>query len=226
MNVKSMLTAIRDVVNALRPLSQNDRDDVITTAREMLDGDIHSLEDVAADLNLEFKARTGTRYNTANGSYGSRGGREWGTGEYGKSLYRRMRRAGMRPLSLAAAAHVSDSSIYNYLNGKTRPQKEIERRINAALKGDEVSVPPKSNKSNSAIGSRHARITHLNRERLRACRIQRDMSQSELADAIGASQRTVSHWECNGRSDDVSMIRKAERVLGTRLVTNGMNGKH
>ena len=53
--------------------------------------------------------------------------------------------------------------------------------------------------------------------RIRACRIEKGMTQRQLADALGVCDRTVSKWErCRG-CPDISLLADLSRVLGADL---------
>ena len=51
-------------------------------------------------------------------------------------------------------------------------------------------------------------------ERLRRYRRDKGLTQQELADQIGVSNKTVSRWESGGGYPDVSMLVPLARALG------------
>ena len=53
--------------------------------------------------------------------------------------------------------------------------------------------------------------------RLRACRREKGMTQQELADAIGVSNKTISRWESDGGYPDVPLLVPLARALGTTV---------
>ena len=53
--------------------------------------------------------------------------------------------------------------------------------------------------------------------RLRACRMEKGMTQQELADAIGVSNKTISRWESDGGYPDVPLLVPLARALGTTV---------
>ena len=61
-------------------------------------------------------------------------------------------------------------------------------------------------------------------ERLKDYRRARNMTQQELADAIGVSNKTVSRWESEGGYPDVSMLVPLAKVLGV-TVDDLLNGE-
>ena len=65
-------------------------------------------------------------------------------------------------------------------------------------------------------------------QRLKMLRCEADLSQSELADAIGASVQSVSRWECDSNMPDISLLLPLSAVLGVTadcLLGAGTNEK-
>lgn len=54
-------------------------------------------------------------------------------------------------------------------------------------------------------------------ERLKRYRKQRDLTQQQLADALGASNKSVSRWESGGGLPDVGLLVPLARVLGVTV---------
>ena len=65
-------------------------------------------------------------------------------------------------------------------------------------------------------------------QRLKMLRCEANLSQSELADAIGASVQSVSRWECDSNMPDISLLLPLSVVLGVTtdcLLGAGTNEK-
>ena len=65
-------------------------------------------------------------------------------------------------------------------------------------------------------------------QRLKMLRCEAELSQSELADAIGASVQSVSRWECDSNMPDISLLLPLSAVLGVTadcLLGAGTNEK-
>src|SRR5690554_888797 len=54
-------------------------------------------------------------------------------------------------------------------------------------------------------------------ERLRDRRLTLGLTQADVAEAIGVSPKTVSHWENGGREPDIDTIKSLSRCLRTSM---------
>ena len=65
-------------------------------------------------------------------------------------------------------------------------------------------------------------------QRLKLLRSEADISQSDLADALGVSAQSVSKWECDAYCPDLSLLLPLSAVLGVTadcLLGAGTNEK-
>lgn len=67
--------------------------------------------------------------------------------------------------------------------------------------------------------------TYVTSETIKRLREMRNMTQSELADRIGVSSKTVSKWETAKGLPDISLLQPLAQALGISLIEL-MNGEH
>lgn len=54
-------------------------------------------------------------------------------------------------------------------------------------------------------------------EKLKAARLAAGMTQGQLAEAVGVSQRDISHWETGHREPGVLIVKEIAQALGCTM---------
>jgi putative transcriptional regulator len=133
---------------------------------------------------------------------------------FNRLRYERLRR-GWLQAELAKKVHATAVSVCRWESGKVIPQPIYCRRLCKVLEiGLEELFPEGLRRSHTDKVHTIASITFTQANGLRQARLQRGLSQMELAKKVGTSRGSVNRWECGLGSPNLPHLRKLCQFLG------------